>query len=464
MNRLRFEELLEKHADGLATPEELEELAALLRINPDFRRELVERTKLEVELHGVLITKASANRSSVRMQAVRPLSATFPARARRRKARETSWALPLTLAAGLIFAVAIYIFRMPSGPETVAAQPIARATEAAGAILMRGEQQQPLKGGEKLLSGDRISTGSAGRFVFSYDDGTGLILKSDSIVELRDDQGGKRVLLRSGELAATIAKQPAGKPMIFETAAARATVVGTQLRLADRNGETRLEVAEGRVRLARSSDGKSIDVAAGETAVASPGRELVAVALEAKPKAVLPVAALPLVALGAPQLQENFEDGKLEGWAHGTIVPANNGSRNCIQTAAQDDASLSAIFSSVNLPLNRLPGGTRDNQWVFTVQPGSILQFDYFIESDAAGLRVQGFNNEQDDNFYFVIDRPVAGRWTTAQLRIDQFQHNDTPRRAEALKDGTHFRNLQFMAGQKAQRLQIDNVIVAPAR
>src|SRR6185436_1575373 len=73
---------------------------------------------------------------------------------------------------------------------------------------------------------------------------------------------GKRVSLKQGVLAAQVARQPAGEPMIFTTASAEARVLGTRLTLSVTPGSTRLEVREGKVRITRRDDGASVEVGA----------------------------------------------------------------------------------------------------------------------------------------------------------------------------------------------------------
>jgi hypothetical protein len=54
------------------------------------------------------------------------------------------------------------------------------------------------------------------------------------------------------------------------------TVIGTRFRTTATRGETRVQVEEGRVELTRTSDGKSVAIAAGQYAIAAANTELVA--------------------------------------------------------------------------------------------------------------------------------------------------------------------------------------------
>lgn len=124
-----------------------------------------------------------------------------------------------------------------------------------------------------LPPGQGLRTGSTGRASVRYADGTRVELAPLTHVREFDDKPGKRVHLASGAVTAWVPRQPPGHPMVFRTANAESTVLGTRLRLAFSENSTSLFVTEGRVRLARA-DGKGVDVAAGHFAVASAGTEL----------------------------------------------------------------------------------------------------------------------------------------------------------------------------------------------
>jgi hypothetical protein len=137
--------------------------------------------------------------------------------------------------------------------------------------LTRGAEKRAARPGDALLAGDLLtSSGGAG---LRYADGTRVDLRSGTLRILASD-GGKRLALEQGALRAQAAKQPAGQPMVFATPYGDATVLGTTLRLAvdpDPKEGTRLEVDEGKVRLTRKADGKTVDVATGQYAVAAVG-------------------------------------------------------------------------------------------------------------------------------------------------------------------------------------------------
>jgi hypothetical protein len=100
-----------------------------------------------------------------------------------------------------------------------------------------------------------------------------VILSSDS----REINVGKKVQILKGAVSAEVVHQTEGRPMIFVTPQALATVLGTKLSLAVNQNATRLEVREGKVRLSDSANkARFADVEAGQFAVAALDHELIA--------------------------------------------------------------------------------------------------------------------------------------------------------------------------------------------
>ena len=70
MSTERFEEIVSRYADGVATAEELIELEGLLRDDPALRQSFVERMRLEVSLSTLSESRAGA-RSAIPPASVR---------------------------------------------------------------------------------------------------------------------------------------------------------------------------------------------------------------------------------------------------------------------------------------------------------------------------------------------------------------------------------------------------------
>ena len=145
--------------------------------------------------------------------------------------------------------------------------------------------RSPVRAPHALFDGEGLQTGgSGGRAVVTFSDGTRLVLGAGTTI--REISGrsarkgvGKWIDLERGELTAEVAEQPAERPLVFSCPQGEATVLGTTLKLRvtpGPKGSTRLEVSEGKVRLKRLTDGRSVDVAGGHFAVAASGLPLTA--------------------------------------------------------------------------------------------------------------------------------------------------------------------------------------------
>jgi len=142
-----------------------------------------------------------------------------------------------------------------------------------GGVLLTSEGRLPLKALQVLHADEGVETGPRPSLVVvKFPDTTRLELDGDTTIDAVSER--KTVSLARGTLVATVAKQPAGKPFLFTTPLADATILGTQFLLAVSPDATRIEVREGRVKFARTSDGASIEVTAGHYAIASRGVKL----------------------------------------------------------------------------------------------------------------------------------------------------------------------------------------------
>lgn len=137
-------------------------------------------------------------------------------------------------------------------------KPAPRTEPAIARLEVEGSAPQDLPAGTSVET----------RGVVRFPDGSRLELSG----ALRDL--GRGTLLTSGTLTAVVSRQPAGRPFVLLTPQAELRVLGTRFTLAVTKEGTRLEVAEGRVRLTRLSDKRSVDVGAGQFAVAQAGVEL----------------------------------------------------------------------------------------------------------------------------------------------------------------------------------------------
>ncbi|MEP6662495.1 MAG: FecR family protein, partial [Verrucomicrobiota bacterium] len=123
--------------------------------------------------------------------------------------------------------------------------------------------------------GDGLRVGGNGSGTMTFADGTVLHLEPGTEIIFQSvanppRNGGKQLKLISGSLSADVAKQPMDLPLLIQTPHALVTVVGTQFDLAVSTNQTELEVTRGLVKMADTGAAKTVSVAEGEFAVASP--------------------------------------------------------------------------------------------------------------------------------------------------------------------------------------------------
>lgn len=185
-------------------------------------------------------------------------------------------------------------------------------------------QSRAARVGTSLLAGERIATQGINTLaVLSYDDGTQLTLRNDSSASCRSgDQ--KIVSLHSGIASVQVTPQPVDQPMLVGASTADIKVVGTRFAIATMPNRTDLNVAAGRVRLTRKSDGQSIDVSQGRMIVTGDRSPL-----------VIEKAGV------AATWDADFENGLPDGWI-GSHVMSNqpSGSQGAVTTVVDPNSEL----------------------------------------------------------------------------------------------------------------------------
>ncbi|MFH5802641.1 FecR domain-containing protein [Alienimonas sp. DA493] len=250
--------------DGLSEAEEAE-LTARLRDDPAAR----ERYRRFMSLHAELHWRTGAPAASF-AEPDAPEPAPEP-----RVRRRALWALGLaTLAASLLAAALLPRVWAPGGDGDAAS--VVSVASVRGAVRYRGPggALRPVRVAAGLPAGTALLEGASSSVQLRFADGTLVSVGGDAEVEIeeRPTAGGvaqKRLRLRSGLLTAEVRPQPAGAPMVIETPAARAEVLGTVFTLAAGADATRLDVEDGLVRLRRSVDGRAVEVPAGRRVIAS---------------------------------------------------------------------------------------------------------------------------------------------------------------------------------------------------
>ena len=130
-----------------------------------------------------------------------------------------------------------------------------------------GSEQEPTRWSNVLsedaeLPGGTIEgTAPDSWFELEFDDGSSAMIFGESILTF-SDQGQKELRLKQGRFSATVVPQPAGEPMLIHTPVADLKVIGTRFDVEAGPESTMLYVREGKVRIRRVSDGKTVDVQA----------------------------------------------------------------------------------------------------------------------------------------------------------------------------------------------------------
>ena len=179
-------------------------------------------------------------------------------------------------------------------PSVMKAEPLATISAAKpGITLRRGDISLPVAVGTQLQPGDALAVPIGVQAEIRYADDTRVTVEPQTALVLGTSGAepgaqGKRVTISSGQVTASVAKQPPGQPMVFSTPTAQAVVLGTRLTLVVSSLSTRLEVEQGRVGFVRKSDRSTVEVATGQFAVAAEGTVLASRSL---PRVAAPVVA-----------------------------------------------------------------------------------------------------------------------------------------------------------------------------
>ncbi len=262
MNR---EELFDRFLQRTLTRPEAEELKALLKRDAEAGRALVEHineASLLVRVGTQMQSAPAVTADILDLRVARPVGS--PAR------RAVAWQKWAALAAAFtVLATAAWLF-FPAAPELHSTVSMINGE----VTVLRGETALPVETSLKLHQGDIVQTVPQARAAVVFDgEATRVELLGGAQAAFSVSRDGKRVELSQGALEATVAPQPAGRPMKLLTLHAEARVVGTRFLLSSEISSTRLEVSEGVVEFRHRNSGQPLLVKNGFTATASPNTE-----------------------------------------------------------------------------------------------------------------------------------------------------------------------------------------------
>jgi hypothetical protein len=294
----------------------------------------------------------------------------------------------------------------PEAPKTAVA--VAKVVQTRGAVKPRTAT---------LLSGDALSLESADALVvLEFADGSKLTLRGAcSLRSIVDDESGKRLDLSEGWLLADVTKQPDARPFLVTTSQVEARVLGTQFKVVadpDAKVGTRVEVFEGKVRLRRPGDTRTLDLGPGQQAQVVAGQPLAA---RARTGLVGHWKLDEGAGLVAADSSGELHPGKLQGAA--AWVPGRHGG-----------ALRVAPGSSVAVPGFRLPDQFTVSFWLFqavlTQDQDWFLNFgsnEFFLMREGNMERRQvrtGFERPAQE-FLTVASAITANQWTHLAATFD---------------------------------------------
>lgn len=311
------------------------------------------------------------------------------------------------LCAGIVMmVVGLLLLKSPTHGEPP--RVIARLTQIQGSALITDTNTQTRRAeeGAPVYAGSTIRTeGDAGSVVLVYPDGTRVSLVGRTSITCRDE-GQKSVLLHGGILFGSVAPQPNGKPMLVVTPKDRLQVLGTRFSLTATSRTTEVRVEEGRVRLTRLRDGKSVEVPAGQRVISDAQSGLA-----------------PEDILSAPgEWSEDFEQGLPEGWTGRHVADhlpqGSKGGAQAVRRPGED-----RVYFQIVSPAKWANG-------LFLAHEDSHLHFTFRMQKP--GLinvflltRTGADPPEFSSNYLFDAGgwwSPTPGEWQTVTIPLAKFR------------------------------------------
>jgi hypothetical protein len=337
----------------------------------------------------------------------------------------------------------VVVKETPSRPPSVTAVAAARLDRVEGEVYVTTPSGRKVaKPGLDLLTGEGVDcAGARSLAIVSFPDKSRLELSCGAAIrDLADTdpaaKKGKRVFVEKGAIKADVASQPKDLPLTVGSLQTELKIVGTTFRFTVDSGpksSTVLEVEEGKIEL-RTSAGKSVEVAAGKMAVATPGA-LPTVRLLPKEETVFSI---------------DFEDGKKPPQlSMGTVEkgPDRPGNRLCAAGVA-DPGGVSKMFIG------------EDILGFFAFQGDEVLSFDYWADAETHQLNFNFYARNRNLTFEGAVVKPVVGKWAHASIRLSDL---GTPAKRLSPEDWVVGLYMQG-TGAAAKRLYIDNLQVTRTR
>ena len=254
-------ELIQRHLDGIASDEEVKKLSEKLESCSETRSLYLKLQQIHAILLNGEFEEPLTNDSEHR---VLELTSNLERSNRILRKRRFLFTLGSIAAAVLVIVGSWCLW-------SSRAERIVEITSIQGAVQWTGDGGNVIEELEEgqALTGGTIETRSVNSVVeLRFRDGSTVSTSGGSVLTIADD-GQKKLYLRSGVLSADVEKQPAERPMIVITPTARLEILGTRFDVMANPERSKVSVRQGLVRAVRLSDGKSVKVAGGHSAIAS---------------------------------------------------------------------------------------------------------------------------------------------------------------------------------------------------
>jgi ferric-dicitrate binding protein FerR (iron transport regulator) len=266
----KWEELIDRHLRGELNESDKEHLAEFLDSDAAARKAFVEQVEWDTRFAEALraehasIGEVQAGAELVELATRPPARVWFSGSSFNKSLLATSAVIIIAL-----------VFVLYSGRANTELK-VARITGLSGSLAWIGDGGRivrDLSVGTELSGGTIEGMAPDSWFELEFEDHTTVMISGTSVLTFSDD-GQKKFHLKQGTFSANVMPQQPGKPMLLNTRTAALEVLGTQFNVDAGLYSTTLNVSEGKVRVRRLSDEKSVVVRAGYRVVAAPDQEM----------------------------------------------------------------------------------------------------------------------------------------------------------------------------------------------
>jgi hypothetical protein len=338
-----------RYLDGVTSEIEEKELASEIRSDDEAKKLFADLMSFE----GVLVDTLREAKASQKIVRAPAKSETIFDRISGIFAQlRASYVIPLSVAALVIFLIGLMFFTKAELPV------IANIAEVKGTVAANN-QGKIWRTGVKVIVGDRILTGTDGWVKLAMNDGSSIVVHENTVLDTQSWklEGKRELRMEKGQISCSIVKQEEEKPLVVRTLQAEMKVVGTRFDVRANTNSSRLEVAEGEVRL-QAEEGNAVMVRAGFEATVGPDTSMNPHLIGANQK------------LGANVVFfRDFEDIYPGEKSPNTLVPLNESGRE-ITTLVSKAAKGSVTFRpDVEIRLGRFLSSSKPRAEVLYVIP-----------------------------------------------------------------------------------------------